>query len=111
MGSWSGLLLGSPWDCKPYRDQTPKFVKGVQRKTVQFGYRGQHTARFSDGITVEDVRWLMQYLGRITDAQIRSGLLASGATPQEEDCFANALRTRIEQLRAITSTTAAPALR
>jgi hypothetical protein len=44
----------------------------------------------------------MQYLGRITDAQIRIGLKASGASPDQEDCFTRELRARIEQLRKIT---------
>jgi hypothetical protein len=47
---------------------------------VQFGYVGQRTNDVSSGIRVEDVRWLMQYLGRLTDRQILDGLRASGAT-------------------------------
>jgi len=70
---------------------------------VRFGYQGQHTEDFKSRIGVEDVQWLMQYLGRITDAQIRAGLLASGATREEEQCFTRALRDRIEQLRNIAT--------
>jgi hypothetical protein len=51
---------------------------------------------------VEDVRWLCRYLGRITDAQIRAALDASGASPDERDRFARALHRRIDQLRAVT---------
>jgi hypothetical protein len=41
----------------------------------------------------------MRYLGRITDAQLRSGLKASGGTPAEMACFATQLRKRIKQLQ------------
>jgi hypothetical protein len=42
----------------------------------------------------------MQYLSRITDDQIRAGLRASGATPDEVTCFTSAVRDRINQLQA-----------
>jgi hypothetical protein len=45
----------------------------------------------------------MNRLGAITDAQIRTGLLASGATPAEEDCFCRELRKRIERLREVSN--------
>jgi hypothetical protein len=44
----------------------------------------------------------MQYLGRITDAQIHIGFREAGASADEEECFTRALRDRIEQLRKIT---------
>ncbi|MBZ5584199.1 MAG: hypothetical protein LAQ30_18695 [Acidobacteriia bacterium] len=43
----------------------------------------------------------MQYLGRITDDQLRAGLKASGASDAEMDCFTKALRARIEKLRQV----------
>ena len=53
---------------------------------VQFGYGGAHTADFKNDITLNDVRWLMKYLGRMTDAQLRAGFQAP-ALPDEEECF------------------------
>lgn len=106
LGRWGhGGFFGrhSMWDCRSFAAQTPQFVLGVEKRYVRFGYAGQHTEDFKAGITVDDVRWLMQYLGRISDAQIRTGLLNSGATREEEDCFARALRDRIEQLRRVAS--------
>jgi hypothetical protein len=52
---------------------------------------------------------LMQYLGRITDAQIRTGLLVSGASREEQDCFAGAIRKRIERLRQVGGGVSGPA--
>jgi hypothetical protein len=101
-GAWGRIFGRVNWNCSLYAKQTPDFVKGVEDEFVMFGYTGDHTLLFRNNIRVEDVRWLMQYLGKVTDAQIRSGLKASGATSEEEDCFSKALRARIEQLRGIT---------
>jgi hypothetical protein len=45
---------------------------------------------------VADVQWLLQYLGKITDAQLRIGLEASGASPEETASYARSLRQRIQ---------------
>jgi hypothetical protein len=112
MGRWGyGGIIGrqSSWNCADFASQTPAFVTGSNGRTVRFGYRGQHTEEFKSGIGVKDVRWLMQYLGRVTDAQLHAGLAASGATREEEDCFSRALRSRIEQLRKIAGSPPAAA--
>jgi hypothetical protein len=51
------------------------------------------------GVTAADVRWLMQYLGRVTDDQIRTGLANCGAAPDQAALFQGALRTRIRELQ------------
>jgi hypothetical protein len=107
MGAWKGWILGEPWNCAKYRDQTARFVRGTRGNKVRFGFRGQHTRPFAEDITVEDVGWFLQYLGRVTPAQIRLGLLASGATAEEERCFTNAILARIEQLRSVAAHKAA----
>lgn len=101
LGAWGKPFFSSPviWDCERFRRQTPEFIKGVSGRMVLFGFEGQHTADFKSGIGVEDVRWLLRYLGRVTDAQIRTGLLASGAEKHEEECLAQSLRERIERLK------------
>ena len=48
---------------------------------------------------MSDVRWLLGFVGRITDSQIRAGLGASGAAAEEIDCFTMAIRERMSQLR------------
>ncbi len=100
MGKWGGYLGRGKGDCKGYTQQTPDFVKGVQGDFFVWGYSGQHTEDFKENIKIGDVRWLMQYLGRITDDQLRVGLQASGASPDEVECFAKAVRERIEQIRS-----------
>lgn len=109
LGAWAGFRNGEPWNCAKFRTQSRDFVHVMDGNSVRFSYRGQHTYGFADSITVEDVTWLMKYLGRITDAQIHLGLAASGATREEEACFAESIRSRIEQLRNASGTGGAKA--
>jgi hypothetical protein len=37
----------------------------------------------------------MDRMGQITDQQLRAGLVASGANPEEADCFTAAFRKRL----------------
>ena len=101
MGKWGNVATRDKWDAKGFASQTPDFVKGVHNGLVDFGYQGQRTRDQVDNIRVSDVQWVLKYLGAITDDQIRKGLAASGATPQEMDTFAAALRDRIEQLKRV----------
>jgi hypothetical protein len=99
MGRWAPVGFREKWNCEAFEAQTPEFVMGVgEDGTVKWGYLGQRTEDATEGITVEDVRWLYQYVGRITDAQLRDGLRAAGATPEETERFTRALRERINQL-------------
>jgi len=101
MGKWGGYFSREKWDCKGYSGQTKDFIKGVNGVLVEFGYSGQHSEGFKTDIKISDVQWLMKYLGRITDAQLREGLKASGATPDEISCFTASIRNRIDQLRTV----------
>lgn len=101
MGKWGRVHSRDKWDCHGFTEQTPHFVKGVNNNVVEWGYHGQHTKDAVEDISVADVRWLLRYLGRIRDQQIRQGLRASGATPEEVDCFTAALRGRINQLKSV----------
>jgi len=99
MGRWGNTVVTrGRWDAPGFAAQTPQFVSGVANGFVQFGYTGQRTADARASITVADVRWLCRYLGRITDAQLRDALRASGATPEETESFTASLRGRIQQL-------------
>jgi hypothetical protein len=101
MGRWGAIATRSKWDCHGYADQSKDFVRGVKNGIVEFGWDGKRADDISKGIRAGDVPWLMLYLGKITDDQIRSALVASGATPDETQCFTRAVRERIEQLRRV----------
>jgi hypothetical protein len=100
MGKWGNFFKREKWDANGYADQTPKFLR-IDSGGLDWGYSGQHTGDFKEGISVRDIQWLLRYLGRVTDRQIRDGLRASGATPAETDVFARAIRARIDQLRQV----------
>jgi len=100
MGKWGGVISREKWDCDGFASQTKKFVTGVEGGKVKFGYDGKKQNEIKDGISVSDVKWLLGYIGRITDDQLRAGLKASGATASEVDCFTTALRDRINQLKS-----------
>ena len=101
MGKWGGVFGRSKWDCKGFSGQSKDFVKGVSGTVVEWGYSGQRTDSVTSGITVADVKWIMERLGKISDRQIQDALEASGATASESSCYASAMRTRLERLKAV----------
>jgi hypothetical protein len=101
MGKWGNFLRRDKWDCNGYMGQNDDFVKGVKNGEIEWGYSGQHTGSIKDDIPVAHVGWLMGYLGRLSDAQIRSALRASGASAGEEACFTRAVRLRISSLQGL----------
>ena len=106
MGRWgTTVITRGKWDCEGYAAQSPQFIAGVgEDGVVQWGYTGQRTADAAAGITVDDVRWLHGYVGRLSDDQLRAGLKASGATPEEVEVFTRVIRDRIDQLRPRVTT-------
>jgi hypothetical protein len=67
---------------------------------VTWGFTGTNND-VREGISVQDAGWLLRYLGRITDDQLRAALRASGADPAETACFTKAVRQRISALQAL----------
>jgi hypothetical protein len=101
MGAWGGVMSRSKWESKDYEKQNKDFIKGVKNGVVEWGYSGQHSGDWTRGIPVAHVQWLMQYLGRIKDDQIRAGLVASGADPAEVSTYSAAVRDRINKLKSL----------
>ena len=63
---------------------------GSQHAAIKAGATREGILR--NRIRIRDVQWLYRYLGRITDAQLRDALIASGATGDEAARFAESLR-------------------
>jgi hypothetical protein len=100
MGKWGSTPgSNSNWNCADFSAQTPEFVTKIDQNRVFFGWKGIINAGFTTGIPASHVAWLVTYLGKIPDAQLREDLKAAGGTDAEVDCFAKALGARIEQLR------------
>jgi hypothetical protein len=100
MGGWGYYANRKSWSCKLFTSETDNFVSVVDGE-IRWGYVGRH-ASFKKGITPEDIRWLLQYIGQITDKQLSDSLRASGATREEAECFTSALRRRIDMLRTVS---------
>jgi hypothetical protein len=100
MGKWgTNVVSRGRWDPEGFEAQTPQFVTGVRDDgIVTFGYVGQRTADVAYDIPVDHVRWFYQYASRLTEPQLREGLLASGANDEEATRFARAILDRIAQL-------------
>jgi hypothetical protein len=102
LGKWGDRATWSKWDCSGFTEQTRHFVKRNANGSLQWSLVDNKKEDVTS-VTAQDVQWLLQYLGRVTDAQIRTGLVASGATTEEVDCFARSLRDRIEQLKQVSN--------
>jgi hypothetical protein len=103
MGRWGHVLTREKWDCDGYTDQTPKFIQGTKDGYVEWGFTGVHTGDITEGISADDVGWLLRGLGSFTDKQIAAALRSSGAEEDEVSCFGNAIRDRIRQLKAVAA--------
>ena len=103
LGRWGGVVGRNKRDPDGFLEESSHFVRGVRDGQVEFGFKAVHTKNLAAGIRVSDVRWLMQYLGRLTDEQLTTGLLASGAMPDVASCYTKALRMRIQQLEQVAN--------
>jgi hypothetical protein len=100
MGKWGSTPgSNSNWNCVDFTSQTPQFVTNSDQNRVFFGWKGVINQGFGTGIPTSHVAWLLNYLGKIPDAQIRDDLKSAGGAEADVDCFAKALEARIEQLR------------
>jgi len=99
MGKWGGVFGRTKWDCKGFGEQTSQFLKVQNDGSFEWGYEGKRRKDITEDIRPADIQWLLTYLGKITEEQIRSGLAASGATPVEIDCYSQNLLKRIELLQ------------
>src|SRR4030095_10116777 len=79
-------------------------IDGVDNGYVQFNYTqyaARHEHAITNGIRVADVKWFIERMGQLSDAQLRAGLIASGASPDEATCFTAALRKRLTVLGTV----------
>jgi hypothetical protein len=103
MGLAQDISGRSKWDCAGFSKETQYFVQEVDGGYVTLNYSGKERQLVTTNIRVEDVKWYMDRMSKLTDKQIRAGLQASGATEQETSCFAQALESRLGQLATVAS--------
>jgi hypothetical protein len=100
MGRWGKYFTRSKWNASSFAHQSDGFVS-ANSGGLHWGYVGQHSALLTKGVQFGDVHWLLQYLGRLSDEQLRTALDASDASPEETALYVKGLRMRIEALRKV----------
>jgi hypothetical protein len=101
LGKSGGFFERDRWNWRGYRQQTARFVRVDNDGSIDWGFRGKHGQDITANITVEDVRWLLPYLTRITDEELAAGLTASGASAPAVTQFTWAIRQRVKQLERV----------
>jgi hypothetical protein len=100
LGSWgSSILSRGRWNAAAFAGQNSQFILGTDGDDILWGYKGQRTDDAVRQISKDDVRWLYDVLGGISDEQLAAGIRASGGTESEITDFTKAIRERLERLR------------
>ena len=95
------LFKRNRWDWEGYRLETPNFVRMGSDGRLRWRYKGRHGDDIKAGVGVEDVRWILRYLSRISDDNLKTGLVASGASEPVAREYARLIGLRIVQLQNV----------
>lgn len=79
------------------------FIESVDGNIVKFNYDGKEKKLFKD-IKLADVRWIVKWLERLSDKQIKDAFRAGNYTPEQVEALSAALSKRIAALMAISRT-------
>jgi hypothetical protein len=82
-------------------EQMP-FILGVNNGFVEFAYTGWYKNLVDQRITVDDVTWISERLGRLSDRQLQDAFRAAGYEPDVASRFIAKLKEKIQQGRALT---------
>jgi hypothetical protein len=104
LGRTGGFSERDRWNWRGYRDQTPGFAVLRSDGSIKWAFHGNHSSDIVNGVGLDDVRWLVPYLSRITDEELATGLAASGALDFVGEQFTRAIRQRIRELQRIAAT-------
>jgi hypothetical protein len=107
-----GAALGdanrfTPLKGDPIAFERHAFIIGVSQRTVEFAYKGWYDKLVRDRITPDDVAWVSNLLGQLTDRQWRDAFRAGGFEPWAADRFIGKLQEKIDQGRSVTTRRAA----
>lgn len=101
LGRAGSLFKRNRWDWEGYRQETSNFVRLGSDGRLRWRYKGRHADDITSGVSVEDVRWILRYLSRISDDDLKTGLAASGASEAVAQEYARLIRQRIVQLQNV----------
>jgi hypothetical protein len=103
-GRSGGYLRRDRWDWDANRSQKSHFVRLAPKGNLDWGFNGKHGRDTTAGVGLMDVRWLLPYLSRISDEDLKAGLAASGASAPVAQEFTGSISQRILQLQRIAET-------
>jgi len=101
LGKWGGFFSRDKWNVDGFSRQSGDFARSAGGDRIRWGYRGKHVKDITSGIHIGDVEWLLTYLSRVSDEELRAGLRASGATPRQIDSYTRSIRERVTQLQRL----------
>jgi hypothetical protein len=97
-----GGSLGESGGMHPKRNNIDKFereifIRGVSNDFVKFAYDGKQPELIHNRITVDDVRWATDLLGRLNNRQWHDAFRAGGYPPELSDRFIRKIYANILQ--------------
>jgi hypothetical protein len=95
---FSEAPAGSKGEPDSYAGQV--FIDSVSAGRVHFHYEGKNGSVL-EGVSVEHARWMGNLLGRLSDKQLSDAFRAGGFSANEVAVYAQAIRRRIDQLKAL----------
>jgi len=104
-GKAGGFFGRARWDWNGYRAQTFSFVRLASDGSLDWGFKGKHGRDITVGVGLNDIRWLLPHLSRITDEGLEAGFTASGASGPVAREFTRSMRQRIVRLQRIAEFT------
>lgn len=100
LGDWSPL---APRKNHPASFEATPFLLGAENGKAQIAYHGWYKNLTRDRITVEDVVWASELLGRLSDQQWQDAFRAGGYRPEVANRFIKKLKEKIDQGKALAS--------
>jgi len=79
------------------------FIEGVEEGFVRFAYQGRQPELVRHRISVDDVRWAADLLGRLTETQWRDACRAGGYQPAVADRFIRKIKDNVAAARQLTT--------
>ena len=77
------------------------FIEKVNGDTIDFNYEGKNKKLF-ENITVDDARWLSNWLNQLTNDQIKDAFRAANYSTEDVDRLSGAFKERITTLTNLT---------
>jgi hypothetical protein len=85
---------------KPEDFVKSEFIQEIKNGVVDFNYKGKRQDLFK-GITVEQARWVGEWLSRLSDQQIMDAFRAANYTPDQIQAFTESVKARINALATL----------